>query len=57
MTLERRLKVPDEVATLILWTPPGFKTKSSAGLDQILLAPTSGKALREELVGGNQNVL
>ena len=57
MILERRLKVPDEVATLIRGLHPDLKRKVRAGFAQILLNPTSGKALREELVGGNQNVL
>jgi hypothetical protein len=44
MTLEHRLKIPDEVAMLVRGLHPDLKQKVRAGLDQILLDPTSGQA-------------
>lgn len=47
----RRLRVPDEVATLLRGLHPGIKRKVRAALDDILDDPEAGKALRDELEG------
>jgi len=47
----RRLRIPDEVASLLRGLHPGIKRKVRAALGDILDNPESGKALREELEG------
>jgi mRNA interferase RelE/StbE len=47
----RRLKVPDDVASLVRGLHPDLKRKIRAALDDVLADPTVGKALREELAG------
>lgn len=47
----RRLRVPDDVASLVRGLHPGLKRKVRAALDDILENPDTGKALREELEG------
>ena len=47
----RRLRIPDEVAELIKDLYPDLKRKVRSALDDILLNPTIGKALRDELAG------
>ena len=47
----RRLRVPDEIATLLRGLHPGIKRKVRAALDDILDDPEAGKSLREELEG------
>ena len=47
----RRLRVPDDVASLIRGLHPDLKRKIRSALDDILADPTVGKALRDELAG------
>lgn len=47
----RRLRVPDDVAGLIRGLHPDLKRKIRSALDDILVDPAVGKALREELAG------
>jgi len=47
----RRLKIPDDVTTLIRGLHPDLKRKIRSALDDILADPTVGKALRDELAG------
>lgn len=47
----RRLRIPDEVAALIRGLHPDLKRKVRSALDDILLDPTIGKTLRDELAG------
>lgn len=46
-----RLRIPDDVAALIRGLHPSIKKKVRAGLEAILDAPESGKALKDELAG------
>jgi len=46
-----RLRIPDDVAALIRGLHPSLKKKVRAGLEAILDAPESGKALKDELAG------
>ena len=47
----RRLRVPDDVASLIRGLHPDLKRKIRSALDDVLADPSAGKALREELAG------
>jgi len=47
----RQLRVPTEAAQLIRSLHPAIKRKVRAALWAIVEAPTSGKPLKEELVG------
>ena len=47
----RRLKIPDDVATLIRGLHPDLKRKIRSALDDLLDDPTIGKILRDELAG------
>jgi len=47
----RRLRVPDDVASLIRGLHPDLKRKIRSALDDVLADPTVGKALRDELAG------
>ena len=46
-----RLRIPDDVAALIRGLHPSLKKKVRAGLEAILDAPDSGRALKDELAG------
>jgi mRNA-degrading endonuclease RelE of RelBE toxin-antitoxin system len=46
-----KLRVPDEVVTLIRGCHPRLKRKIREGLRQILVQPESGKFLKDELTG------
>jgi mRNA interferase RelE/StbE len=46
-----RLRILDDVAALIRGLHPSIKKKVRAGLEAILDAPASGKALKDELAG------
>ena len=46
-----RLRIPDDVAALIRGLHPSLEKKVRAGLEAILDAPESGKALKDELAG------
>lgn len=47
----RRLKIPNDAATLLRGLHPDLKRKVRAALDDILKNPDAGKALKEELAG------
>ena len=47
----RKLRVPDEIATLIRSMHPDLKRKIRGPLQPILSAPFAGKALRDDLSG------
>ena len=47
----RKLRVPDEIATLIRSMHPDLKRKIRGSLQTILSEPFAGKALRDELSG------
>ena len=47
----RRLRIPDEIVSLIRGLHPELKRKIRSALDDLLDDPTIGKALREELSG------
>jgi mRNA interferase RelE/StbE len=46
-----RLRIPDGLAASIRGLHPSIKKKVRAGLEAILHAPESGKALKDELPG------
>lgn len=46
-----KLRVPDDIVTLIRGCHPQLKRKIRAGLRHILVEPESGKSLKEELEG------
>jgi len=46
-----KLRMPEDLASLIRGMHPGLKKKVKASLEIILSDPTSGKALREDLSG------
>jgi mRNA interferase RelE/StbE len=46
-----KLRLPGNVRALIRGAHPGIKRKLKAALEQILSAPETGKALRDELSG------
>ncbi len=46
-----KIRVPDEVASLIRGMHPSLKKKVRASLGMILSDPQKGKALKEELAG------
>lgn len=46
-----KLRVPDDVASLIRNLHPDLKKKIKAGLQNIVSDPASGKTLRDELEG------
>ncbi|MBY0275518.1 type II toxin-antitoxin system RelE/ParE family toxin [Candidatus Binatia bacterium] len=48
---ERRLRVPGDVASLIQGLHPDLKRKLRAALDAIIVDPSVGKALRDDLAG------
>ena len=47
----RKLRVPDEIATLIRSMHPDLKRKIRGSLQTILSEPFAGKALKDELSG------
>jgi len=47
----RRLKIPDDLASLIRGLHPDLKRKIRSALDDLLDDPTIGKTLRDELAG------
>lgn len=47
----RRLRVPDEVASLVRGLHPDLKRKVRAALSEVLENPSAGKALKDELDG------
>lgn len=47
----RRLKLPDDVASLIRGLHPDLKRKIRSALDDVLADPSVGKSLRDELAG------
>jgi mRNA-degrading endonuclease RelE of RelBE toxin-antitoxin system len=47
----RRLRVPDDVASLIRGLHPDLERKIRPALDDILADPAVGKTLRDELAG------
>lgn len=47
----RRLKLPDDVASLIRGLHPDLKRKVRSALDDMLADPSVGKSLRDELAG------
>ena len=49
--IRRKLRVPDEVVTLIKGCHPQLKRKIRAGLGHIVTEPESGKSLKDELEG------
>ncbi len=49
--IRRRLRIPDEIVTLIRGCHPQLKRKIRAGLRNILAEPESGKALKDDLGG------
>jgi mRNA-degrading endonuclease RelE of RelBE toxin-antitoxin system len=49
--IRRKLRVPDEVVTLIRGCHPQLKRKIRAGLRHIVAEPESGKSLKDELTG------
>ncbi|MFQ5882256.1 MAG: type II toxin-antitoxin system RelE/ParE family toxin [Candidatus Methylomirabilales bacterium] len=51
MTLPYRLRLPEDLRSLIQCLHPDLKRKVRAALEQILQHPYSGKALREDLAG------
>lgn len=51
MAVRRRLRIPDEVASLLRDLHPGIRRKVRAAVEEILADPDAGKALREELAG------
>ena len=46
-----KVRMPEDLASLIRGMHPGFKKKVRASLQIILSDPTSGKALRDDLTG------
>ncbi len=46
-----RLRVPDEVTSLLRGMHPTLKRKTRASLKMILADPSSGKPLKDELAG------
>lgn len=48
---QKKLRVPDEIASFIRGCHPLLKRKIRAGLRNILNEPESGKSLKEELGG------
>ncbi|GAB4227684.1 MAG: hypothetical protein OHK0028_00660 [Deltaproteobacteria bacterium] len=46
-----RLRVSDDIARLIRGMHPDLKRRTRASLETILADPSSGKVLREELIG------
>ena len=46
-----RLRVPDEVTSLLCDMHPTLKRKTRASLNMILADPSSGKPLKDELAG------
>ena len=49
--IRRRLKISDEIVTLIRGCHPQLKRKIRAGLRNIMVEPESGKALKDDLDG------
>ena len=49
--IRRRLKISDEIVTLIRGCHPQIKRKIRAGLRNIMADPESGKSLKDELEG------
>ena len=49
--IQIKLKVPEEIVTLIRGCHPRLKRKIRAGLQHILAEPDSGKWLKDELEG------
>ncbi|MBM4266475.1 MAG: cytotoxin [Deltaproteobacteria bacterium] len=47
----RRLRVPDDVASLIRGLHPDLKRRLRRSLDDIVVEPEVGKPLRDELAG------
>lgn len=47
----RRLRVPGDVASLIRGLHPDLKKKVRSALDAVVVDPSVGKALRDELAG------
>ena len=47
----RRLRVPDEVVSLVRTLHPNIKRKVRAALSEVLVDPRAGKALKDELEG------
>jgi mRNA interferase RelE/StbE len=47
----RRLRIPDDVATLVRGLHPDIKRKVRAALDRILRDPETGNPLRDSLEG------
>jgi len=50
-SLAYKLRVPDEIASVLRGLHPHLKKKIKASLKLILASPDSGKALRDELAG------
>lgn len=51
MTGRRRLRVPQQVASLLRGLHPELKRRVRAGLDRLVADASAGKALRGELAG------
>ena len=46
-----RLRIPDEIVSLIRGLHPDLKKRVRAGLSEIVIDPSCGKVLKEELSG------